>query len=151
MGQPSPRHTHTAPHLQALRLALLMLLFQRSARELSRSHLQEVIDRDQAGHQLRQVTPTPEVVREGVQLRPEGRFEQARPAGAITWFKPAHVVMGGTPRRDALVGERDWRVQGTSLHSAHMTGRNWGVCLQWAIFLPIQTILHATKHAAIKA
>ena len=27
-------------------------------------------------------------------------------------------------------------------HSTHMTGRNWGVLLQLAIFLPIQTILH---------
>ena len=27
-------------------------------------------------------------------------------------------------------------------HSAHMTGRNWGLLLQQAIFLPIQTILH---------
>ena len=28
------------------------------------------------------------------------------------------------------------------VHSAHMTGRNWGVLLQLAIFLPIQTIGH---------
>ena len=27
-------------------------------------------------------------------------------------------------------------------HIAHMTGRNWGLLLQLAIFLPIQTILH---------
>ena len=32
--------------------------------------------------------------------------------------------------------------RGHNAHNAHMTGRNWGVLPQLAIFLPIQTILH---------
>ena len=56
--------------------------------------------------------------------------------------KTKGVGRGITTVRRCGAAVRCRHTKGAGVHSAHMTGRNWGFLLQMAIFLPIETILH---------